>query len=166
MLRVCDRKMKVKRDQGKRRSPSSSGKCGVKVVYISSPMKVSASTSEFRAVVQELTGQDSDVTRFMECAHETDHHRHHQAGNTSLPDFARGEKLQSTDTVYNYGSNDIFLGEHGNYFLENESSPTESDYTVERLDENLFSMPHVERRFRESHFPLVSQELALLDVLN
>ncbi|BFG20505.1 hypothetical protein CerSpe_067790 [Prunus speciosa] len=39
---------------------------GVKVVYISSPMKVKTSASKFRALVQELTGRDSDAERFME----------------------------------------------------------------------------------------------------
>ncbi|XP_042501330.1 uncharacterized protein LOC122079139 [Macadamia integrifolia] len=33
----------------------------IKVVYISSPMKVKTSASEFRALVQELTGRDSDL---------------------------------------------------------------------------------------------------------
>ncbi|KAL3534624.1 hypothetical protein ACH5RR_003085 [Cinchona calisaya] len=33
----------------------------VKVVYISNPMKVKTSASEFRALVQELTGKDADV---------------------------------------------------------------------------------------------------------
>ncbi|KAK9290800.1 hypothetical protein L1049_008978 [Liquidambar formosana] len=33
----------------------------VKVVYISNPMKVKTSASEFRALVQELTGQDSEL---------------------------------------------------------------------------------------------------------
>lgn len=33
----------------------------LKVVYISNPMMVKASAEEFRSVVQELTGQDSDV---------------------------------------------------------------------------------------------------------
>ncbi|XP_059668314.1 sigma factor binding protein 2, chloroplastic-like [Cornus florida] len=32
----------------------------VKVVYISNPMKVKTSASEFRALVQELTGQNAD----------------------------------------------------------------------------------------------------------
>ncbi|XP_058107482.1 nuclear speckle RNA-binding protein B-like [Magnolia sinica] len=32
----------------------------IKIVYISNPMKVETSASEFRALVQELTGQDSD----------------------------------------------------------------------------------------------------------
>ena len=39
----------------------------VKVVYISNPMKVKTSASEFRALVQELTGQDAefpDPTKF------------------------------------------------------------------------------------------------------
>ncbi|KAK3228750.1 hypothetical protein Dsin_000631 [Dipteronia sinensis] len=37
-------------------------KKGVKVVYISSPMKVNTCASKFRALVQELTGKDSDST--------------------------------------------------------------------------------------------------------
>ncbi|XWS43045.1 hypothetical protein CRYUN_Cryun16bG0067300 [Craigia yunnanensis] len=39
----------------------------IKVVYISNPMKVKTSASEFRALVQELTGQDAllpDPTKF------------------------------------------------------------------------------------------------------
>ncbi|KAL3516419.1 hypothetical protein ACH5RR_023321 [Cinchona calisaya] len=38
----------------------------LKVVYISSPMKVKTSASRFRTLVQELTGRDSDVSRFMD----------------------------------------------------------------------------------------------------
>ncbi|KAI3849716.1 hypothetical protein MKW98_026630 [Papaver atlanticum] len=34
----------------------------VKVVYISNPMKVKASVSEFRSLVQELTGRHSDIS--------------------------------------------------------------------------------------------------------
>lgn len=33
----------------------------VKVVYISNPMRVKVSASEFRALVQELTGQDAEL---------------------------------------------------------------------------------------------------------
>ncbi|XP_030532255.1 uncharacterized protein LOC115742235 [Rhodamnia argentea] len=39
---------------------------GIKVVYISSPMKVKTSAAEFRATVQGLTGRDSDVARLMD----------------------------------------------------------------------------------------------------
>ncbi|XP_068661750.1 sigma factor binding protein 2, chloroplastic-like [Aristolochia californica] len=50
------------------KSPRSK-KNQIKVVYISNPMKVKASASEFRALVQELTGQDSDpaeMVKFLE----------------------------------------------------------------------------------------------------
>ncbi|KAI8559199.1 hypothetical protein RHMOL_Rhmol04G0154600 [Rhododendron molle] len=41
----------------------------VKIVYISNPMKVKTTASEFRALVQELTGRDSgmpDPTKYLE----------------------------------------------------------------------------------------------------
>ena len=38
----------------------------IKVMYIASPMKVKTSASKFRDLVQELTGQDSDIARYME----------------------------------------------------------------------------------------------------
>ncbi|KAJ7976611.1 sigma factor binding protein 1, chloroplastic-like [Quillaja saponaria] len=51
-----------------KRSKISKKNKPIKVVYISNPMKVKASASEFRALVQELTGQDAesppDPTRF------------------------------------------------------------------------------------------------------
>lgn len=49
----------ARRKQG-RQNGGGGGK-GIKVVYISSPMKLTASAEEFRAVVQELTGRDSNV---------------------------------------------------------------------------------------------------------
>ncbi|KAI3796429.1 hypothetical protein L1987_39099 [Smallanthus sonchifolius] len=36
----------------------------LKVVHISSPMKVKTSASRFRSLVQELTGRDSDISRY------------------------------------------------------------------------------------------------------
>lgn len=37
-----------------------------KVVYISTPMKVTICSSKFKEIVQQLTGLESDVARFME----------------------------------------------------------------------------------------------------
>jgi predicted alpha/beta hydrolase len=37
----------------------------LKVVYISNPVKLTATAAQFRAVVQELTGQDSNVAETM-----------------------------------------------------------------------------------------------------
>ncbi|CAJ2638769.1 uncharacterized protein LOC123913300 [Trifolium pratense] len=54
MLGVNNHVMKGKRQ-------SKKNKKEVKVTYISSPMKVKTSASNFRALVQELTGQDSNV---------------------------------------------------------------------------------------------------------
>ncbi|XP_062175006.1 uncharacterized protein LOC133880135 [Alnus glutinosa] len=52
----------------------------IKVVYISTPMKVKTSASKFRDLVQELTGQDSDTTRYAEVngADHEDACHHHQ----------------------------------------------------------------------------------------
>ncbi|KAJ9179540.1 hypothetical protein P3X46_011316 [Hevea brasiliensis] len=52
--------------KGKKQARRRSTKKGIKVVYISSPMKVETSASKFRALVQELTGKDSDAARFMD----------------------------------------------------------------------------------------------------
>uniref|UniRef100_A0A803ND70 VQ domain-containing protein n=1 Tax=Chenopodium quinoa TaxID=63459 RepID=A0A803ND70_CHEQI len=59
--------------KGKRsKKPSGMGKKSfkkveaMKVVYISTPMKVTTSASKFRAIVQELTGRESDVVNIME----------------------------------------------------------------------------------------------------
>lgn len=54
-----------RKPEGAARRRSSADK-GIKVVYISSPMKVKTSAAEFRATVQGLTGRDSDVARFMD----------------------------------------------------------------------------------------------------
>ncbi|KAK1319345.1 hypothetical protein QJS10_CPB04g00499 [Acorus calamus] len=47
-----------------KQQPTKAKKKPIKVVYISNPMRVETSPSEFRSLVQELTGQDSDVSRF------------------------------------------------------------------------------------------------------
>ncbi|XWS57022.1 hypothetical protein CRYUN_Cryun09bG0136100 [Craigia yunnanensis] len=55
--------MKSNKKHSKRRNC----KKDIKVVYISSPMKVKICASQFRALVQELTGKDSDAdVRFMD----------------------------------------------------------------------------------------------------
>ncbi|XP_058226005.1 sigma factor binding protein 1, chloroplastic-like [Rhododendron vialii] len=52
----------------------------VKVVYISSPVKVKTSASRFRALVQELTGRDSDVSRYVEANNGSYYHDDHSQG--------------------------------------------------------------------------------------
>lgn len=61
----------------------------VKVVYISTPMKVNISASNFRALVQELTGRDSDMSRFEDFNY----------------DFSE-KSLESKDDIFrNFGAN-------------------------------------------------------------
>ncbi|KAI5317847.1 PREDICTED: sigma factor binding [Prunus dulcis] len=78
---------------------SKTKKQGIKVVYISNPMKVRTSASEFRALVQELTGQDSelpDPARFLEHSSAEDNnstaqvggHHHHDALDLVVADAA------------------------------------------------------------------------------
>ena len=59
----------------------------IKVVYITNPMRFKTSASEFRALVQELTGKDSDIAdnlakyssaEYSGSSSTTDHHHHHQ----------------------------------------------------------------------------------------
>ncbi|KNA10947.1 hypothetical protein SOVF_139670 [Spinacia oleracea] len=49
-----------------KKQPLRRGETALKVVYISTPMKVTTSASKFRAIVQELTGQESDVSNIMD----------------------------------------------------------------------------------------------------
>ncbi|GER37275.1 sigma factor binding protein 1 [Striga asiatica] len=48
----------------KRKSSTTTNNNSLKVVYISSPMKVKTSASRFRSLVQELTGKNSDISRY------------------------------------------------------------------------------------------------------
>ncbi|KAL5210044.1 hypothetical protein ABZP36_005667 [Zizania latifolia] len=65
--------------KGSRRGGGGGGK-GIKVVYISSPMKLTASAEEFRAVVQELTGRDSNVAEQDLAQHQHQHYHHSSFG--------------------------------------------------------------------------------------
>lgn len=48
--------------KAKKQSKNKKKQLPLKVVYITNPMKFTATASEFRALVQELTGQDADVS--------------------------------------------------------------------------------------------------------
>lgn len=50
----------VRRRQPTKKKKPPAMKKPIKVVYISNPMKIQTSASEFMALVQELTGQDAD----------------------------------------------------------------------------------------------------------
>ena len=58
----------------------------IKVVYISNPMKVKTSASKFRALVQELTGQDAELPHPTKL---TDTDEDISGGNQKVPDAAK-----------------------------------------------------------------------------
>ncbi|KAB1222192.1 Sigma factor binding protein 1, chloroplastic [Morella rubra] len=61
-----------------KRTKSKKGSNPIKVVYISNPMKVKTCASRFRALVQELTGQDAelpDPTKFSVCDNDVGWHQ-------------------------------------------------------------------------------------------
>ncbi|KAL1292169.1 hypothetical protein HN51_060594 [Arachis hypogaea] len=104
----------------KKQSKSRGKKDNFKVTYISSPMKVKTSASKFRAVVQELTGQDSNVADviFMEEA----------ATNTN-----------NYNVINNNDNNGVHLHQNEESYLFHDASTTTTnwlkpDYTEFLLD--------------------------------
>ncbi|KAF3961263.1 hypothetical protein CMV_014103 [Castanea mollissima] len=64
----------------------------VKVVYISNPMKVKTSASQFRALVQELTGQNSelpDPTKFSNKYEHVGGHQHQTGPDPMINDDSK-----------------------------------------------------------------------------
>lgn len=85
----------------------------VKVVYISSPVKVKTCASRFRALVQELTGRDSDVSRYMEANnvsyHDDSQQVHVVDHNNSVSDRVSDSTTTSSENSYFEPSFDDFL---------------------------------------------------------
>ncbi|CAI9769483.1 unnamed protein product [Fraxinus pennsylvanica] len=81
-------------------------KNSLKVVYISSPMKVKTSATRFRSLVQELTGRHSDVSRFMEyngCNDYQDFDDHSDGSlqpKTVIDDSTQRESPTSSDSIH------------------------------------------------------------------
>ncbi|KAL9677305.1 hypothetical protein QQ045_005533 [Rhodiola kirilowii] len=90
----------VRKSSSKKNRKSSKNKSAeLKVVYISSPMKVKTCASNFRSTVQQLTGRDSDVVdRLMdEYANNNNNNNlsneivHTMGGSEFLFDYRRAE---------------------------------------------------------------------------
>ncbi|XP_028089934.1 uncharacterized protein LOC114290263 [Camellia sinensis] len=72
------------KERMRKSSKRKSSEISVKVVHISSPVKVKTSASKFRALVQELTGRDSDVSRFVEEGRRSEEGRLMKSPNDQL----------------------------------------------------------------------------------
>ncbi|KAK9741918.1 hypothetical protein RND81_03G137500 [Saponaria officinalis] len=89
------------------------GKDGMmKVVYISTPLKVKTSASNFRQLVQELTGRESDVVRIME---KRDFNNNYNNINNYINIDINNNTRMIHDNNHNvnnsYNSNDNIIGD-------------------------------------------------------
>ncbi|KAK4738987.1 hypothetical protein R3W88_002684 [Solanum pinnatisectum] len=126
----------------KRKDDHKSKKSNVKVVYISTPMKVKTSASRFRSLVQELTGRDSDIERIMETngsiTEYEDIHRERDDFN-KLP--AKSSSLSSSSPsssllLAKSSNSSPVSSESNNYFME----PNFDDLFNSQMEEQFLAL--------------------------
>lgn len=115
-------KSQKKSYKGKRKSSDP-----LKVVYISSPMKVKTSAARFRSLVQQLTGKNSDVAQYMEGNNNDGmfsdfrdidgHDHHHQQQQQIVPSISPSISDPNYDTPT---SSDSFLGTADDVFITSQ----------------------------------------------
>lgn len=141
VMRVQKNKKKKAVDEQKQAGGKMKKK-GVKVVYISNPMKVKTSASEFRALVQELTGRDSDIMSLLHpskfskdnvqiCVggshqkQQQEQEQEQEAEVSILPNYDIMNKINSPTTINSSNTN-----------TRSEMSYDESDLSFETFDDH------------------------------
>ncbi|PHT40980.1 Sigma factor binding protein 1, chloroplastic [Capsicum baccatum] len=115
---------KCKNTKQRKRDHHKSKKSDVKVVYISTPMKVKTSASRFRSLVQELTGQDSDIARIMESNNgaitefEDIHHGHNDQIPVKSSSPSPSPSSSSSLLLAKSSNNSSPMSSESNYFKE------------------------------------------------
>ncbi|TXG49157.1 hypothetical protein EZV62_025032 [Acer yangbiense] len=119
--------MKMKKSDYGHQKRKRCNKKGVKVVYISSPMKVKTCASKFRALVQELTGKDSDSTccfpdRYaFQKTPELPHHHHRRQESSSIGGGSHDDhqySMISTESPTFYDATAEPIDQYGDVFRE------------------------------------------------
>ncbi|PHU06149.1 Sigma factor binding protein 1, chloroplastic [Capsicum chinense] len=95
------------------KQPKNTKKKTVKVVYISNPMKVNTSAAEFRALVQQLTGQHANCPVIETVSSST--------GGTVL------EKKKECDKKGMQQDSDPVTLNNNNYVMNNEATMTDNN---------------------------------------
>ncbi|KAL2234340.1 UNVERIFIED_CONTAM: hypothetical protein Sindi_1166200 [Sesamum indicum] len=92
-------------------------KDSLKVTYISSPMKVKTSACRFRSLVQQLTGKNSDISRYAESNYWAD--GFHEIGRDDVGDLTTERQTLSSISLEDTTptTSDSFLGSMGNVFM-------------------------------------------------
>ncbi|XP_031111266.1 uncharacterized protein LOC116015363 [Ipomoea triloba] len=139
----------LKRDNRTRKTRKEKA---VKVVYISTPMKVKTSASRFRSLVQELTGRHSDIARIMENNDgATDFEVFPDLDGAGAGDDDRVMIGGLNDEGHRHSSPSFFRFPMVNNSVE--ESPTSSESLAEPpLDDHVFSS-QVDEQF-QAMFPL------------
>ncbi|XP_057796862.1 sigma factor binding protein 1, chloroplastic-like [Salvia miltiorrhiza] len=123
-----DRSMVKKGYKGKKKKSEQL----LKVVYISSPMKVKTSASRFRSLVQELTGKNSDVSQYMDDGAKDFYHEidceHQSIASVSTDD----NTPTSSDSLQGHMDLDAFTSQMRDQFSGIFSS--DSFYDPSQLD--------------------------------
>ncbi|CAN0843877.1 hypothetical protein LINGRAHAP2_LOCUS4097 [Linum grandiflorum] len=131
----------------------------VKVVYISTPMKVKTSAADFRALVQELTGKDSDTARLMEVK-----------GNEELMLMKKKKKNTESNYVHDESLSTYDRDNSSSPFIhqQQEYSSTCSDYSASTtsLDEQEALFLPMEGSFMSLFQPNFLTEFNQLDGFN
>ncbi|KAG6408526.1 hypothetical protein SASPL_131539 [Salvia splendens] len=92
-------------------------KQSLKVVYISSPIKVTTSAARFRALVQQLTGKNSDIAPYMDSdgGALVDYRDH---DGTLLPDCPPSSLSNSdtSDSLHGAVDHNVFASQFSGFF--------------------------------------------------
>ncbi|KAJ8770515.1 hypothetical protein K2173_018006 [Erythroxylum novogranatense] len=111
----------------------------MKVVYISNPMKFKTSASEFRALVQELTGQDAelpDPSKMVGC--DDVGGGHHQ----TVPDASKSTRKTVVDDGQHYHDEHAQQVPRVVELDPNREQPQTLDFCFDRFDD-VFIPPHM-----------------------
>lgn len=92
-MREARRGRKRRSNKGKKLKEEEEG---IKVVYISNPMMVNATASQFRALVQHLTGQHAELPPDLSTFHDAGHIHHTHSSDDSS---AMTTNITTTTTV-------------------------------------------------------------------
>ncbi|XP_031270572.1 sigma factor binding protein 2, chloroplastic-like [Pistacia vera] len=117
------------KDHSKRKTAETKAKKNpIKVTYISSPMKVKASSaSEFRAIVQELTGKNSDVVKDLsDDSYATVDQPHEEANNYQVINLQEGDRHMQNDV-------NVFAAD--DYLFDDAFSSHVSSVVLDQIDE-------------------------------
>lgn len=156
--------------RGTRKRKNNNNNNLVKVVYISSPMKVKTCASNFRALVQELTGRDSDLSRFTDLnAASYDASQIMDFNAESSESSGRNDRVVVSDLVNDDEANVNFRPVRFDLLVVDpyRDSPTSSESLFEPFDDVLSSqmVEKLEEMFPSNLFNYESYTTNGLDVL-